>query len=50
MAINKITSLALGSVKKVVSLAKTSMAKINSLAKFSSAYSAIFDGTYDYNV
>jgi len=48
MAINKITSLALGSVKKVVSLAKTSMAKINSLAKFSSAYSAIFDGTNDY--
>ena len=48
MAINKINSLALGSVGKVISLAKTRMAKIKSLAKFSSAYSALLDGTNDY--
>ena len=48
MAINKINSLALGSVGKVSSLAKTSMAKIKSLAKFSSSYSALLDGTNDY--
>ena len=46
--INKINSLALGSVKKVVSLAKTSIAKIKSLANFSSAYSVVLDGTNDY--
>ena len=43
MAINKINSLALGSVGKVSSLAKTSMAKIKSFAKFSSSYSALLD-------
>ena len=49
MAINKINSLAIGSVAKVNSLLKASMAKINSLVNtlFGDSYSIVFDGTND---
>jgi hypothetical protein len=49
MAINKINSLALGSVAKVNSLLKASMAKINSLVNvlFGDSYSIELDGTND---
>ena len=48
--VNKINSLAIGSVAKVNSLVKASMAKINSLVNtlFGDSYSIVLDGTNDH--